>query len=145
MLKDFVMQSTLRSLYFPVIHPYLDYDLLNWSSVPPSNMDCLRLSNKKAVRTILSKNKQEHTLSLFKTLNFLPLDGLIKQKRGTYMWKLKNILHLPYLAPWFQLNSSIIICRIHTHKYLLTQGLDMPKDISYTQELNCGKLKSLTI
>ena len=118
-LKDFVMQSTSRSLYFSFIHPYLDYNLLNWRSAPSSNMDCFRLSTKKAVRIILSKNKHEHALPLFKVLNILPLDDLNKQKRGSYMWKLKNDLLPTYLTSWFQRNNSTIINRIHTHKYVL--------------------------
>ena len=80
-LKDFVMKSTSRSLYFSFIHPYLDYNLLNWSSAPSSNMDCLRLSTKKTVQIILSKNKHEHAPPLFKDLNILPLDDLIKQNK----------------------------------------------------------------
>ena len=54
-LKNIVTKSTLRTLYYYFIFPYLDYNLLNWSSAYPTNLDCLNISNKKAVRIILSK------------------------------------------------------------------------------------------
>ena len=38
-LKDLVAKSTLRTLYFSLIFPYLDYNLLNWSSTYPTNLD----------------------------------------------------------------------------------------------------------
>ena len=65
-VKDFVSSSTLKSLYYSCIYPYLDYNLLNWSSTSTSNLNCLRFSIKKAVRVILSKNKQEHSTPLVK-------------------------------------------------------------------------------
>ena len=95
--KRYTSTSTILQLYFSFINPYLDYNLLNWSSAPPSNMDCPRLSTKKAIRTILSKSKQEHALPFFKTINILPLDELIKQKSGTYMWKLENNRPHPHI------------------------------------------------
>ena len=50
---------------------------MNWSCAPPSSLDCLKVSSNKAVRTILSENKREHVLPLFKELDILPLDELL--------------------------------------------------------------------
>ena len=119
-LKEFVTQSTLKTLYYSFIQPYLDYNIINWSSAPSSNFECLRVSTKKAIRTILSKNKREHTLPLFKELNILPLDELIKLRRASYMWKIKNKLLPTSLSSWFQVNESDIINRLHSDiSYLL--------------------------
>ena len=85
-MKNIVTKSTLRTLYYSFIFPYLDYDLLNWSSAYPTNLDYLNVSNKKAVRIILSNKAREHAAPLFKELDILPLDELIKLKRGTSMW-----------------------------------------------------------
>ena len=90
-LKNIVTKSTLRTLYYSFIFPYLDYNLLNWSSAYPTNLDCLNVSNKKAVRFILSKKGREHAAP-FKDLDILPLDQLIKLKCGTFMWELDNNL-----------------------------------------------------
>ena len=97
----------------------MDYNLLNWSSALPSNLNCLVLSNKKAVRTILSKNKREHALPLFKELNILPLNELIKLRRASFMWKLKNDALPLSLSSWFKLNNSEIANRIYYKLYCL--------------------------
>ena len=121
-LKEYVTQSTLKNLYFSFIQSYLDYNIINWSSAPPSNYNCLELSTKKAVRTILSKSKYEHALPLFKQLNILPLNELIKLRRASYMWKVKNNLLPSSLTSWFQTNNSIIVNRINTDiTYILPQ------------------------
>ena len=158
-LKEYVTQSTLKSLYFSFIQPYLEYNIINWSSAQPSNMDCLKFSTKKAVRTILSKNKREHALPLFKSLNILPLDELIKLKKGTYMWKLKNKLLPPSLTSWFQINTSEIVDRINTNKYHLPNprleyakrhitfsgvklwNKDIPNKIKQSTSIKCFKAK----
>ena len=113
-LKEFVTQSILKTLYYSFVQPYLDYNIINWSSAPTSNIDCLRVSTKKAVRTILSKNKREHALPFFKELGILPLDELIKFRRASYMWKIKNNLVPRTLTSWFQINESTIINRLNT-------------------------------
>ena len=62
-LKNIVTKSTLiRTFNYSFIYPYLDYNLLNWSSAYPTNLDCLNFSNKKAVRII---QKRERTCSTF--------------------------------------------------------------------------------
>ena len=80
-VKDYVTISTLKTLYYSFIYPYLDYNIINWSSAAPTNLKILAISNKKAVRTILSKNRQEPSRPLFKQLEILPLDELIRFKR----------------------------------------------------------------
>ena len=121
-LKEFVTQSTLKTLYYSFIQPYLDYNILNWSCAPSSNLDCLKVSTNKAVRTILSKNKREHAPPLFKELDILPLDDLIKLRRASFMWKVKNNLLPTTMTSWFQINNSIITNRIHNEvTYILPQ------------------------
>ena len=84
-VKDYVMNSTLKTLYYAFIYPYLDYNIINWSSAAPTNLACVIISNKKAVRTMLSKNNRAPSLPLFKQLNILPLDELIKLKQAIFM------------------------------------------------------------
>ena len=73
-LKSIVTKSTLRTLYYSFIFPYLEYNLLNWSSAYPTSLDCLNFSTKKAVRIILSKKGRERAAPLFKEFDILPLD-----------------------------------------------------------------------
>ena len=116
-LKEIVSKSTLKTLYYSFIFPYLDYNLLNWSSAHSTTLDCLNVSNRKAVRIMLSKQKREHTTPLFKELEILPLEELIKLKRGTFMQKIdKNMLPLS-TATWFNINNSVIRNRLNLSKY----------------------------
>ena len=115
-LKDYVTSSTLKSLYYSFIYPYLDYNLLNWSCTSTSNLNCLRISNRKAVRCMLSRNKREHYTPLFKELNILPFNELIQLKRANFMWKLNKNL-LPTSSKWFKTNDSEIMQRLHLSKY----------------------------
>ena len=72
---------------------------------------------KKAVRVIFSKHNREHALPLIKELEILPLDKLIKLKRGCFMWKLdKNLLPQP-IASFFQINNSSIAERLNLSKF----------------------------
>ena len=138
-LKNIVTKSTLiRTFYYSFIYPYLDYNLLNWSSAYPTNLDCLNFSNKKAVRIILSKKGREHAAPLFKELDILPLDELIKLKRGTFMWKLDNNQLPQSNSGWFSLSNSVIRKRLNLRKYRIPN----PR-IGYTKRHNIYSANNL--
>ena len=72
---------------------------------------------KKAVRVFFSKHNREHALPLIKELEILPLDELVKLKRGCFMWKLdKNLLPQPITSS-FQINNSSIAERLNPSKF----------------------------
>ena len=102
--------------------------LPNWSSAYHTNLDCLNISNKKAVIIILLKKGREHAATLFKELNTLPLDELIQLKRGTFMWKLDNNLLPQSNSGWFLLSHSVIRKRLNLSKHRIPN----PK-IKYTK------------
>ena len=118
-IKEYVTKGTLRTLYYSFIQPHLDYNILNWSSTHISNYQCLNTSTKKAVRILLSKNKREHALPLFKELKILPLDDHIKLRKGLYMWKIHNHLIPPHLSNKFQSHNTVIMERLHYGRYRL--------------------------
>ena len=105
-----------------IIFPYLDYNLLNWSSAYPTNLDCLNVSNKKG---------REHAAPLFKELDILPLNELIKLKRGTFMWKLDNNLLSQSNSGWLSLSNSVKRKRLNLSKYRIPN----PR-IDYTKRHN---------
>ena len=89
-IKYVTPRDVLVQLYYALMNSYVSYSLLNWSSTNVSTMECIKLSIKKAVRTIMNKNKYEHSVPLFKELKILPLDLLIKHKQATFMWAVYN-------------------------------------------------------
>ena len=72
--------KSLLLLYIPL---YRLYNLFNWLCTPKSNLDCIRISVKKAIRIITFNKRQEHTVPLFKELEIIPLDSFIKFKQET--------------------------------------------------------------
>jgi len=118
-IRYYIPKHILIKLYYSFIQSHLNYNLLNWSSTSTSNLECIRLSIKKIIRIISFINKYDHTASLFKELEILPLDSLIKFKQGIFMWKLYNgYIPLP-VSSMFKLNTSEIVMRTNPGKFHL--------------------------
>ena len=92
---------------------------VNWSSTQNSNLECIRLSLRKAICIITFKDKYEHSIPLFKELNILPLNEQIKHKQATFMWKLRNGYIPTPVNDLFTLNTSETITRTNINKYNL--------------------------
>ena len=118
-VKDYVANSILKTLYYSFIYPYLDCKIINWSSAAPTNLTCLEISNKIAVRTILSKNMREPSRLLFQQLDILPLAELIKYKQGIFMWKTDHNQLPPLNQLSYLRNKSPIFVRQNISKYIL--------------------------
>ena len=116
-IRDVVTSTTLKTLYYSFIYPYLDYNIINWSIAPNTHLNKLRTSNKRAVKAMLSKPLRENSNPLFKKLEILPLDSLINFRRGTFMWKIQNNILPEETCSWFEHNKE----NTHTltSKYLL--------------------------
>ena len=50
-IRHFVPSDILRSLYFSFINPYVDYNLLNWSMAPKTNLDLINTKLNKQSRS----------------------------------------------------------------------------------------------
>ena len=133
-LRYFAPKTILTSLYYSLIQSYINYNLLNWSSTSPTNLDSIRLSTKRAVRIITFANKYETSNPIFKDLKILPLNLQIMHKQAVFMWKL-HYGYIPYpTSSLFKLNLR----RYNHYKYdLPTPRLEIAKhNISYS----CVKL-----
>ena len=112
-IRYFTTKNVLLNLYYSLVQSYTNYSLLNWSATPTTNLDCIRLSIKKAIRTITFENKYEHTGPLFKAMKILPFDYLVMYEKAIFMWKLKNGYIPPPLSDLFKLRET------HTDKFYL--------------------------
>ena len=101
---------------------YTNYSLLNWSSTHKSNLKCIELKIKKAIRVLSFKNKYEHTVPLFKDHQILPFECQIKHKQAIFMWKLHNGYIPPPISELFTLNRSEVMLRIHPDRYHITSS-----------------------
>ena len=93
-LRHYVPKSTLKSVYYSFIYPFVNYNLLNWSSSPYGNKECIRISMRKAIRIMSFEHKQAHSAPIFKSQEVLPLDEVIKLKQASLIWQLEHN-HLP--------------------------------------------------
>ena len=92
-VRGYVNESCLLKLYHSFIQSHIDYNILNWSSVRPTNLNPIEMKVKKAIRTIsFSKSKYDHTTPLFRRHNILPLTEQIEYKKASFMWKISNNL-----------------------------------------------------
>ena len=86
-LKNLVPKYTLLTIYNSVILPHLTYGILTWG------FDCDRLLNlkKRAVRFITLSKYIARSESLFKQLNCLKNNDIIKANTLKYYFQLKTI------------------------------------------------------
>ena len=72
-------EAFLRTLYFSLVYPYLCYCVGVWGSTYPSNpLKRVVTLQKRAIRIISRSKFDAHTDPLFKELNMLKLDSIIK-------------------------------------------------------------------
>ena len=77
-LKHVVTASTLKSLYYALIFPYLNYCVVVWGAAYDSHLEPLVLLQKKAVRIINKAPYLAHTNPLFLSNKILKLKDLFK-------------------------------------------------------------------
>ena len=79
--KSFLTLPALKSLYYALIHCHLIYALPIWSCTQLSNLNCLILLQKKAIRLVTLSKYNDHTEPLFKKTEILPLPSLIEMTK----------------------------------------------------------------
>jgi hypothetical protein len=109
-LKNFLPQTTLRTLYFSLIHPHLLYCLNMYSISTKTKLDELFLLQKKAVRVVCNESYNAHTGPLFTRLNILPFHDLILFERLKFMHRFSyNNQPISFAFMWqtnYQLNAQ---------------------------------------
>ena len=58
-LRLFVPRNTLRTLYYALIQPHIDYGLINWGCANKTTLDPIRSSIRKAVRVMAFEEKHD--------------------------------------------------------------------------------------
>ena len=85
-LKRFCSENILKSIYFSLIHSYISYGLIVWSQASAIYTNKIKLIQKKALRIITNSDYLAHTKPLFKKLNILNFDDMIKHQFASIMW-----------------------------------------------------------
>ena len=115
-LRHFFPKSTLFTLYFSLILPYLNYGIMAWGNANKYLTDKMFILQKKFITIIHNAPVRSHTDNLFYNSNILKFPDLFLFQTGQFMYKL-NINELPnILINMFTKNNAI-------HNYPTRQSL----------------------
>ena len=80
--RHFLPSQTVRSLYYSLIYPYLNYGNMIWANTYPSRLESIRKLHKKInVRAISFSDPRDRTRPIFENLSILPIDDLNRMRR----------------------------------------------------------------
>ena len=108
--RPFLNKSVLSDLYHTFIYPYLIYCVEVWGSAKKVHLTPVMLLQKKIARTITFSDRLSHTEPLFLNLEILPIDKLIQNRIGLFMYKMFHGLHPIGISAMYSQN-----CDVHSH------------------------------
>ena len=88
--KQLPNTSSLKSIYFPYIHTYLNYANIAWASTQKTKLKMINIKQKYAVRIIVNEDRLCHSQPLLKNLNALNVCQLSIYPNLNFMHRLKN-------------------------------------------------------
>ena len=80
----------LKSLYYTLIHPHLNYGTMLWASTSTSQVQKLQILQNKAVRAITLSKYNASATPIYKNLKILPINGMFKLQLGKLMYRHSN-------------------------------------------------------
>ena len=83
-------KESMRTLYFALIHPHIQYSIIAWGNASPSVLRRTVLLQKRAIRLINKAAYNSHTEPLFKQSNILKLTDLHKYQLAMLMFDFTN-------------------------------------------------------
>ena len=89
-IKHFTPHFTMKTLYYSLIHPYLNYYNLIWGGTFQTHLDPLFVLQKKAIRIINNVSYLHHTHELFFRNKILKLNDIHKLNLAKYMFNLSD-------------------------------------------------------
>lgn len=85
--KKFLNQQHLRTLYYSLVYPYLDYGIMLWGTTNKTYIKPLVIQQKKVIRIIAGKAYNASTEPIFKSLNILPIEDMLILQTCSFMYK----------------------------------------------------------
>jgi hypothetical protein len=109
--KHILQQSHMKTLYYSLVHPYLNYGCLLWGNTHKTYINKLEIVQRKAIRAITKSNYNAATSPLFKNTNILKLSDVYNTQISTFMYDYsKSDLPSPLLQIFTSNNA------IHSHQ-----------------------------
>ena len=79
-LRNYVNLATLKTLYYNLIHSYLEYCISSWGLASTSTLASLKILHKRAIRIMMFAKRQTPSSPLFYSLNILKIEDLVSLK-----------------------------------------------------------------
>lgn len=107
MAKRLLSQDNLKSLYFSLVHSHLSYGNIVWGTAYQYRLHKLMILQKKCVRNVCHAPYNHESAPLFKQLNVLRLEDILKLQLGKFMYSYVNGLLPQSLQTLFTTNASV--------------------------------------
>jgi hypothetical protein len=78
--------ESLRTLYYSIIYPYLQYCVIVWGLTYPTNIRRIELLQKRIIRILNKSAFDAHTSPIFKKLGLLKLNDICMLQLGQFMF-----------------------------------------------------------
>ena len=130
--KHMLSKSSLKRLYFAMIHPHLLYCLPIYSNTSPKNIDKIFKKQKQSIRIINNAKFNAHTEPLFYNSSILPFNELIIEQKLVLLHPImhnysKNNLEFQKLSNVQVHNYPLRNCHdFHVPRTLSTRLCKMP-------------------
>ena len=123
-LRYYINLSTLKNLYYALIHPFLIYGILVWGYTYRATLHPLVILQKRMIRIITFTNYYEHTSPLFKSLNIMKIYDLVTFHVAVFVKKYHDQLLPPVFDTFFK---PVINVHEYNTRFSLNQTFFTPK------------------
>ena len=105
--KKVPKKSTLRTLYFCFVYPYLTYCVENWGRAATVYLDPIIILQKKILRVISEAPFRAHTPPLFLNLKIMPFQKHFLFQVLIFMYKVENHILPNQVCDMFIRNNEV--------------------------------------
>jgi len=109
-VKNILGKEHLKTLYYSMMQPYIDYGIILWGTSMRKNLQPLNIIQKKAIRTLSGREYNAHTPPLFEMLNILTIEKVYNLNTLKFMFNYHHNTLPEGLKNIFTNNTSI-----HSH------------------------------
>jgi hypothetical protein len=128
-VKNLLPVSSLKTLYYALVHPHLLYCLPIYACTSQKNVNKLLKAQKKSIRSITKSKHNEHTGPLFQSLKIMPFNNLVKYTQSLVT---HSIVH--NYAPG-TLSNTWIFNHERNHNVMLRNAYDLYVPLARTDQI----------
>ena len=119
-VRNMLPFSVLRTLYFSLVYPYLNYCCIIWGGASATVLHKIEVLQNRAVRLITRAPFRSSSSPIYKRLNFLKIIDIRLLQIGVFMFKIKYKQLPEYCLNYFKLSSVSYSLRVV--KYFAVQS-----------------------